>query len=194
MNKLIKRILVIFSVLFLVSLFFFLMVRTIEKPNISIIKTTSSAKLVALISNESTKSVLEIERIDYLKINYPYISKPKEICLEYMQVFDKNGNLLKESIDKKVCISSEYEYVYGKDIEVEKAEDLVTVLSNPLRVSIKNKFDFPIIAEVYINVKNIAGKECSITRNEILIIQNTSYFFDSYLISPFGNLEYVICQ
>ena len=190
--SLLRRILIVFSVLFLVSTFFFLIVKFIERPSFTIVKSYSSAKLIASISDKVDKAIMEIERVDLIKINYPYISKPKEICLNYYQVFDRNGTLIAEDFERKVCISSEYEMVYGKDIEIRKAENLISILGNPLRISIKNTFDFPSIVEIYINVKKLAGKNCDVTRNGILISQNASYFYDSYLISPFGNLEYIL--
>jgi hypothetical protein len=174
-----ERIFIISFSLIFIALTFFIIVKSVEKPSFYVIKSYESGNLYVILLNKNISTKLIIERIDLIKIEYPYF-KPKFYCLNYDFIYNKSGY----EIGK--CFSTIYETVYGKEVYELPSKDLVDFLKN--RIIIKNKFSFPLNLEIFVDLQSLKFK--NVYRNNTLIFSNVEEFFDSQIILPYGVLEY----
>jgi hypothetical protein len=171
-----ERIFVIFFTLVCITFTFFIIVKSVEKPKIYIVKTYEFGNLYIFIA-ENFSSIFEIAKIDIIRIEYPPF-KPKEFCLDYTFVYDKDGNKLKK------CFSTNYETVIGKEIVKIPVNEIVDFQNSKL--ILKNVFNFSINLEIFIKFNTTRN----VYRNNILILQNVSVFSDNYIIAPFEIVKY----
>jgi len=171
-----ERIFIIFFTLVSITFTFFVIVKSIEKPKIHIVKTYEFGNLYVFIA-QNFSSLLEIVKIDTIKIEYP-LFKPKEFCLDYTFVYDKDGNKLKN------CFPTNYETVIGKDIIKIPVNEIVDFRDNKL--ILKNVFNFSLNLEIFVKFNTTRN----VYRNNVLIFQNVSSFLDNYIIAPLEVIKY----
>jgi hypothetical protein len=173
-----ERIFIVFIALIFITFIYFIIAKSIEKPNIKIVKSYEYGNLYIFVF-QNVSAILEIERYDIIKIEYPFF-KPSEICLNYDFLFDKNGNRLNK------CFQTSYEIVIGKEVIRVRANDLAGLYNK--KIFIRNMFNFSLNLEIIAKL-NFSR---NIYRNNMLIYSNVSEFYDNFIIPPYEILEYKI--
>ncbi|MEM5830813.1 MAG: hypothetical protein QXO40_01240 [Candidatus Aenigmatarchaeota archaeon] len=197
-NLAIKRFFITLILTISISLFYFNLYKFLETPKLTLIRKFEISNAFIWIRKDIESSFYIIERTYEYKINYPYLIKRSFYCYDLPKnatFYLKTGEIIEVNyIEDKVCISSEIREFIIKEVEKRDVGNFVKliVLENSYKILIKNFFDFPLNLDIRIDVKSLINKEGNIYRDGILISSNTSYFFDSKVILPYGNLEYEI--
>ncbi|MEM0476403.1 MAG: hypothetical protein QW367_02065 [Candidatus Aenigmatarchaeota archaeon] len=197
-NLAVKRFFITLILTISISLFYFNLYKFLETPKLTLIRKFEISNAFVWIRKDIDSGFFAIERTYEYKINYPYLIKRSFYCYDLPKnaiFYLKTGEMIEvDYIEDKVCISSEIREFVIKEVEKRDIRNFVRliVLENSYKVLIKNPFDFPLNLDIRIDVESLINKQGNIYRDGILILSNASYFFDSKVISPYGNLEYEI--
>lgn len=194
----IKRFFITLILTVSISLFYFNLYKFLETPKISLIKKFEISNAFVWIEKDIKSGFFFIEKTYEYKINYPYIIKRPFYCYDLPKnatYYLKNGEKLEVNfLNDKICISSQIKEFIVKEVDKTDFKNFIrfVLLDNTYKIIVKNLFDFPINIEVRIDVKTLMNKEANVYRDGILVLSNASFFFDSRVIAPYGNIEYEI--
>ncbi|MEM5828150.1 MAG: hypothetical protein QW197_01430 [Candidatus Aenigmatarchaeota archaeon] len=196
-----KRFLTTIILTVALSLIYFNLFKLLETPKINEINKFEISQAFIWIDNAQrvrNSSYFYIERTIEYSISYPYIVRKPYYCYELpkeYKYFSKSYEELQVSyIDNKVCLPSQIDEFIAKSYEIKKELDFVRIMKveNEYKIYIKNFYNFPMNLDLRIDVEKLVGHKANIYRENILISENVSIFFDSKVIAPYSSLEYEI--
>ncbi|MEM5821409.1 MAG: hypothetical protein QXP34_03770 [Candidatus Aenigmatarchaeota archaeon] len=196
-----KRFLTTIILTIALSLIYFNLFKLLETPKIKEINRFEISNAFIWIDDITkirNNSYFYIEKTYEYSISYPYVIRKSYYCYDLpkdFKYFTKNYEELQVSfIDNKVCLSSQIESFIAKSYEIRKDFSFVRIMKseNVYKIYIKNFYNFPMNLDLRIDVEKLVGNKASVYRENILISENVSIFFDSKVIAPYSSIEYEI--
>ncbi|MEM0243481.1 MAG: hypothetical protein QXS69_00800 [Candidatus Aenigmatarchaeota archaeon] len=198
-NLAIKRFFITLFLTVTISVFYFNLYKFLEKPSLNLVKKFEIANMFVWIDEKiRDNSYIYVERVFEYKINYPYVIKKPFYCYDLPEnaIFhDKFGNVINvEKIENKVCISSEIKEFVVRITEKKDIKNYVVLskIEDSNKIFIKNIDEFSLNFEIRIDIDKLIKSQGNVYRDGTLVSINSTYFFDSKVIAPYGNIEYEI--